>query len=204
MGFPGQSGNPAGRRPGLRPSKNAGDLLVIRVQNERDPKEFLEKVMSGQVVPLQIRAQAAGLLMPFCYARVTDRPISNPLRLPEASTPQQAKANIVMIKACMADGRCGLEEGERLIDAELKFIDAHVLATAQRFMREHPPVLDVTASGGLVRGDFAFRRAHGLPRPGAGPSSANRSKNLAGPNRALSHNVEAKRGVPIAFRTIFL
>ena len=157
MGFkPGQSGNPAGRRPGLRPSKNAGDLLVIRVQNERDPKEFLEKVMSGQVVPLQIRAQAAGLLMPFCYARVTDRPISNPLRLPEASTPQQAKANIVMIKACMADGRCGLEEGERLIDAELKFIDAHVavematdLATAQRFMREHPPVLDVTASGGL-------------------------------------------------------
>jgi hypothetical protein len=154
---PGQSGNPKGRPAGRALGrKPGGDLLVFRARQSGNALAFFRDVMDSEVVPLQLRLVAAQGLAPYEHARVTDRPISNPLRLPEASTPQQAKANIVMIKACMADGRCGLEEGERLIDAELKFIDAHVavematdLATVQRFMREHQPVLDVTASGGL-------------------------------------------------------
>jgi hypothetical protein len=100
---------------------------VIRVQNERDPKEFLEKVMSAQQVPLMMRTQAAGLLMPFCYARCTERRVSVELPFPMTTNAREAKTNIAAIKMFVAAGRLGIDEGNDLIAMETKLIEAHAI-----------------------------------------------------------------------------
>jgi hypothetical protein len=127
MGFkPGQSGNPAGRPAGRGIGrKPGGDLLVFRAKQSGNALAFFRDVMDSEVVPLQLRLVAAQGLAPYEHARCTDRRISCPIELPVATDIATARGNIGIIKAYMAAGRLGLEEGAALIEAEMKTIDAH-------------------------------------------------------------------------------
>src|SRR6516162_6671627 len=126
MGFkPGQSGNPRGRPVGRRGAP--GDLLVVRVQNERCPVEFLEKVMANNAALPQLRVQAAGLLLPYKAPRCTDRRVSVELPFPMTTNAHEAKTNIAAIKMFVAAGRLGIDEGNDLIAMETKLIEAHAI-----------------------------------------------------------------------------
>jgi hypothetical protein len=105
------------------------ELLVIRAQDCARADLFLSAVIKNEQALPQLRVQAAGLLLPFQCARVTDRKISKPIDLPVATDVAGARGNIGIIKAYVAAGQLGLEEGQALIEMELKTIDA-IMATA--------------------------------------------------------------------------
>ena len=67
-----------------------------------------------------------------------------------------ARGNIGIIKAYVAAGRLGIEEGGALIEPELKTIDAHMASvieldvkSIERTVGENPPASPTTITGGL-------------------------------------------------------
>jgi hypothetical protein len=78
----GQSGNPAGKRPGVqRPTSY--DLLVIRMGESRSPSEFLRKVKLNEQARPDLRTQAARDLLPYELPKA-DRKAACQLNLPAA------------------------------------------------------------------------------------------------------------------------
>jgi hypothetical protein len=72
---PGQSGNPGGRRPGAKNGKNQSDKLAFRAADCKQPDLFLLAVIANEACPVQLRAQAAGMLLPYRCTK-PDRKVS--------------------------------------------------------------------------------------------------------------------------------
>jgi hypothetical protein len=81
----------------------------------RKPSEFLTSVYRSNVVPVSLRIAAATAAAPYIEPRCTDRRISCSIDLPVATDIATARGNIGIIKAYVAAGRLGIEEGTALI-----------------------------------------------------------------------------------------
>ena len=127
----GQSGNPAGREPGIPTGRNACQSLVIRVQNARDPKKFLQAVMATEGAPLQVRTFAANSLMPYDYCKLTDPPITADLGLVLPKTAADAEDNIALINFHEAKGRITSPQAESLRRGQQAWLEAHIISSIQ-------------------------------------------------------------------------
>ncbi len=156
---PGQSGNPKGRLKGSRPKPTVKRKLLSAFGDcKGDPLIFLTSIVKADGLDLSYRLQAAGLLAPYRYARVTKRMISTPIDLPPPTTIEQANANIAKLTAMAAASKLGLDEASDLVGHLKSYIEAKVgadsearLAAIEAMLRSHTlaPTVDVEVVGGL-------------------------------------------------------
>ena len=102
----GQSGNPAGMRPGTR--RKRPTALVLRIMKERndtDPLALLSTIVTTAEAPLELRVQAAGMLAPYTHSRCTARYIGKKIDLPVVETVKQATACSAAAWGAPATGR---------------------------------------------------------------------------------------------------
>jgi hypothetical protein len=154
---PGESGNPAGPRPGSKHKKDSA--LVLRILNDRndtDPLALLSTIVTCAEAPLELRVQAAGMLAPYRHARCTTRYVSRKFKLPIVATVEEATAAIALLTRLGAERKLGLDEMTDFINGMRAFIESKTATDVERRVLEIEAALananlnlGVTASGGL-------------------------------------------------------
>jgi hypothetical protein len=131
-------------------------LLVLKAEQMSKPSVFLTNVYRSEVVPVPLRIAAATAAAPYVEARVTDRKISCPINLPPSNSVEQARANINLIKAHIAAGALGIEEGEVLLKIEQLLVETNMCVDVEQgvraleaLARDNPPQAGVEVRGGL-------------------------------------------------------
>lgn len=139
----GESGNPAGRKPGARNRRTQEILDLIAGRGDKDPLDFLsEYIKSGQDDNLKVAA--ANILAPYKHSKCGATPplrfIEEPVELPRPMTLEQANANIAYISELKALGKIDLDFANSLI-ADNRTIADNIIA-------EEELKLKLTAAGG--------------------------------------------------------
>jgi len=153
---PGQSGNPAGARKGVKRKPPPIVMRILKERNDTDPLLLLSTIVTTADAPLQLRAQCAIAMAPYLYPRVTARPITKPFDLPVVETVEDATAAIAKIGSLAARGVIGLDEASDLVKIQQAFIDAKVgmgieaqLKVIEDTLARANIVPGITVSGGL-------------------------------------------------------
>jgi hypothetical protein len=162
---PGQSGNPAGRKPGTRTKKTLAAGLAIEAaaaedKNGRkviDPWDLLNSIVTSAETNAALRITAATALMPYQYARKATRYVDRPFELPAPTSVEEATANIARLASLAAAKTIALDEMNDLIGAQKSYIEAKIgtdteaqLAAIKQALRDNPHLsFDLTVLGGL-------------------------------------------------------
>ena len=131
---PGQSGNPAGRKPGSRGKKTLAAEQAIEVAATKDKNgrkvvdalELLSAIVSCAETNVALRISAASALAPYQHSRKSARYLDRVIELPAPATVEQATANIAKLSALAAAKTIALDEMNDLIGAQKSFIEAKV------------------------------------------------------------------------------
>jgi hypothetical protein len=96
--------------------------------------------------------------MPYCYSKLTDPPIANPIPLIPTKTIADAVFNVETINRFEAEGRCGPAAAASARQGQAQWIEAYINGTVEadvraalRYYRENPPALGLTVEGGLPK-----------------------------------------------------
>jgi Family of unknown function (DUF5681) len=132
---PGQSGNPKGRQKGFRPTRTKHQLVEIEKHDGPVSLPFLVSVAANQKLPMPYRLTAAGLALPYEFARKTARKISEPLDLPAPTSIEQATANIAKLGELAAAGKIALDEANDLIGYQKAYIESQASTDTENRLR---------------------------------------------------------------------
>jgi hypothetical protein len=119
--YPGQSGNPAGRKQGSRNKRTEELFFRLEDRGDLDPAELLSSIITNQNEPKELRIQAAGLLLPYKYSKPQASPpkiyVDEQIKLPHISpkTISQSNENILYLSELKATGQIDLHMGDNLI-----------------------------------------------------------------------------------------
>ena len=166
----GESGNKAGRPKGAKGLKTLAkeyDAVAAKAAAAKTEAEangatfdllaFLSTVARDGGLNVAVRIQAAGMALPFLYAKKTARIIGNAIKLPQPKSVEEATANISKIATLAAAGKVGLDEANDLVGLQKSYIEAKIgvdtetqLAQLKQALRNHPNLaFDLTVVGGL-------------------------------------------------------
>jgi hypothetical protein len=107
------------------------ELLAIKAASCRSPDTFLLAVIQNEQANPQLRVQAAGLLLPFKCARVTDPPIETSVPIIECKTAADAQFNVGVINHFEASGRIGHASAESLRKGQQAWLESHIINSIQ-------------------------------------------------------------------------
>jgi hypothetical protein len=142
---PGQSGNPAGRKPGALGKKTLAlaekpiEVATTRGKNGRkvaDSLELLSQIVARTEVNLALRISAASALAPYQHVRKSTRYIDRVLDLPCPTSVEEATANIARLGTLAAAKTIALDEMNDLIGAQKAFIEAKIGSNVEAQMAE--------------------------------------------------------------------
>jgi hypothetical protein len=157
---PGQSGNPAGPRPGTKHRKDSALVLrILKDRNDTDPLALLSTIVTCAEAPLELRVQAAGMLAPYRHARCTTRYIKRKIKLPVVTTVEESTACIALISQLAAAGKLGLDEASDLVNMQRAFIESKTATDVER------RVLEIEAALANANLNLGLRVEGGLPVP---------------------------------------
>ena len=124
----GESGNRAGRPKGAKGLKTLAkeyDAVAAKAAAAKTDAEangtkvdllaFLSTVATDVGLNVAVRIQAAGMALPFLYAKKTARYLSSAIKLPQPKSVEDATANIAKISTLAAAGKIGLDEANDLV-----------------------------------------------------------------------------------------
>jgi hypothetical protein len=150
---PGQSGNPAGRKPLKKilrnvPPKFAKDFKAI---------DLVASIAQYDAVPLQQRAAAAMFVASYQELKPSERTIED-LQLPKPTSVAIATENIAEIAHAVTSGKLSPDMAPKVIAPQKDFIDAVVgsnleqrLAALEQAAERNPLMVKTVVLGGLPK-----------------------------------------------------
>jgi hypothetical protein len=149
----GQSGNPNGRPPKSRNRRNAELWEKLEASGHKDPALFLSEIVNNTDEPKELRVHAAGLLLPYKYAKATAPApvvfIEQTLNINKPTTIQQARENILYISELKAKGQIDMAWGDSLIADQRVVLDSLIDETKLLAATGGSPEQTIYIEGGL-------------------------------------------------------
>jgi hypothetical protein len=126
----GQSPNPNGRPNGSRNRRNAELWDRLAQRGDLDPAEFLSSIVTNTSEPKDQRIAAAGLLLPYKYAKATAPTpvvfIEQTLNINRPTTIRQARDNIAHISELKATSQIDMAWGDNLIADQTTLLNSMI------------------------------------------------------------------------------
>jgi hypothetical protein len=120
-----------GRPPGSRNKRDAEIWKRLEDRGDKDPADFLSSIVTNNEEPIELRVQAANMLMPYKYAKRGAIPqpqeprfITIEIRITKATTVTQGRENLQLISELRSDGRIDVEYADTLFAEHTKILDA--------------------------------------------------------------------------------
>jgi hypothetical protein len=154
---PGQSGNPAGRKPGAYTKRNEELFQRLEKRGDRDPGDILSEIASDANERKDLRIQAATALMPYRYAKHGLLPAPPPLVFvaetvelphPACTHIEHTIANIEHVSALRRTGKLDQDTADRLV-AEQRIIRDGLIEAAKLEAEHGPRETTVRIEGGV-------------------------------------------------------
>jgi hypothetical protein len=128
------NGNKGGRPTGSRNKRTEEIFLRLEERGDKDPADLLSEIVSNVQEPKETVCKAANFLLPYKYGKCGSIPaaryISEPVRLPRATTLEQANSNIALISEMKSLRHIDLDFADSLI-ADNRTIANNIIASEE-------------------------------------------------------------------------
>jgi hypothetical protein len=151
----GQSPNPNGRTRGSRNRRNSELWARLEARGDKDPADLLSEIVTNENEQKELRIQAAGMLMPYKYAKVTAPAptvfIDQTININRPTSIREARANIAYISELKSQGKLDLVAADSLISDQRALLDSFIDETKLLVAGQSDQPQAIQILGGLPR-----------------------------------------------------